>query len=87
MLGVTPWIAVFAASYAYIGLKAAMQTAVAHGRYAAVIPVGGGLAACEFLVIVNISRGEPWVILPVWLGSSLGCLTAMWVLRHWRVKV
>ncbi len=79
----TAWLLVFIASFAFIGLKAAQQRAVAWQVYWVVPLVGAGLAAVEFYVIVVIAQGEPWVILPLWLGGSSGCLCSMWLTRRW----
>lgn len=73
----TAWLAVFAASFALVGIKAAQQLNVMHHRLGAIWPTGLAFAVAEFAVVVRVAKGEPWVILPLWLGGALGCTVSM----------
>lgn len=79
----TSFALVALANFAFIGLKAGMQRAVAWGRYAWVPVFSGALALCEYYVIHAVVEHGAWVILPLWVGGSLGCLSAMWLTRKW----
>ena len=74
----TLWMA-FAASFAFIFLRALQQRNVVHDNYWWVVPTSLAMAATEAVVIVNIAR-QGWhfpLVLSVGVGSGLGCITAM----------
>ena len=82
----TAWLAVFAAAFTWVGLKSFQQLSVMHHRLGAIWPVSLGMACTEFFVVVNIARGDPWVILPLWLGGALGCTVSMVAHKRWRER-
>jgi len=78
-------LAVFAASFLFVGLKALQQLNVVHDNYLAIMPTSLAMATCEVLVIANMAHyGWGWIILPVGAGSGLGALSAMWLHRRLR---
>lgn len=79
------FLAAFAASFLFVGLKALQQLNVAHDNYLAVVPTSLAMATCEVLVVQNMAHyGWGWIILPVGLGSGLGALAAMRLHRRFR---
>lgn len=79
------YLAVFAASFGFIFLRAFQQRNVTFDNYAAVVPTSLLMAATEVLVIANIAKSG-WhlpLVLAVGLGSGFGALCAM--LLHKRI--
>lgn len=75
----------FAASFVFIALKAWQQLNVVHGKVWWVVPTSFAMAVCEVFVVVQAaSQGWGWIVLPIGLGSGLGCLFAMWLHRKVR---
>lgn len=80
-----PYIVAFVASFVFVALKAAQQLNVVHHKVRWVMPVSFAMAVCEVAVVANVARfGWGWIVLPVGLGSGLGCLLAMYVHRRFR---
>lgn len=77
------FLSVLVVNAAFIGLKAAMQRAVAWQRYAWVPVLSAALACCEYVVIHAVVTHGGWVVVPLWLGGTLGCLSSMWLTRRW----
>lgn len=82
----TAWFAVFAASFLLVAVKAAQQLNVVHHRLLAIWPTGFVFACAEFAVVVRVAKGDPWVILPLWLGGALGCTASMIAHKRWRER-
>ena len=84
----TETLLLFAATFCHIGLKACQQLNVVFDRVWWVPPTSLGLACVEVYVISQVAvRGfGVWVVLPVAVGASLGCLSAMAVHRRARTR-
>jgi hypothetical protein len=75
----------FVASFIFVMLKALQQLNVVHHQVWWIMPVSFGMALCEVFVVANVARmGWGWIIIPVGLGSGLGCLFAMHLHRRLR---
>lgn len=72
-------LTLFAATFAFVSLKAAQNLNVVHSRYALVPLFGLLLALTEVYVIASVAaRGPtPDAVLPVAAGGTLGCWAAM----------
>lgn len=80
-----PYLVSFIASFVFVGLKAAQQLNVVHHKVWWVVPVSFAMAVCEVAVVANMAKfGWGWIVLPVGLGSGLGCLAAMAIHRALR---
>lgn len=77
-----------AATFCHIGLKSVQQLNVVYHRMLWVAPTSLGLASVEVYVVSQIAvRGFGLaVVLPVAIGASLGCMTAMAVHRRARAR-
>lgn len=76
-------LAIFATSFAFIFLKAWQQLNVVHHQLWWIIPTSFGLAVCEvYLIVQAATNGVSWIVLPLGLGSGLGCLASM-MLHRW----
>lgn len=72
------YLAVAAAYFLLVALKASMQLAVVQSRYAAVPLISSCLAVTEVYVIASVAReGVGLVVVPIAIGGSFGCLAAM----------
>lgn len=77
------YLAAFLISAVYVGLKAAQQLNVVHGRFLAVWPTSLCLAAAEVhLVVLMVTQGSGLVFLPIGLGAATGCTIAMKLHKH-----
>jgi len=75
----------FLASFVFVGLKALQQLNVVHHKVYWVVPVSFAMAVCEVFVVVQSARsGWGWIVLPIGLGSGLGCLLAMAIHKRFR---
>lgn len=76
-------ITLFAANFAFIGLKAWQQRNVAFLQYAMVFMVSQFLAAVEIYVIWRVAQAGATLetIIPVGLGGGLGAVSAMYLTR------
>lgn len=73
----------FAAAFVFVFLKAFQQLSVVHDRVWWIMPTSMAMAVCEVLVVANTARaGWGWIVLPIGLGSGLGCLAAMYIHRQ-----
>ena len=73
------YLAVFAASFGFVFLKAFQQRNVAFDNYGWIVPVSLAMAATEVLVVANIANSG-WhigLVLTIGCGSGLGALGAM----------
>ena len=80
------FLAAFAASFLFIGLKAWQQLNVVHDQYWLVVPTSIAMAVCEVYVIANIAKFG-WhftLVMVIGFGSGLGCVCSMWL--HKRVR-
>ena len=83
----TVFIAQFLASFLYVGLKSTQQYNVIYYRVFMVIPVSFAMAFCEVYVVHNvIVQGMGWIVIPIGMGSGLGCLSSMWLHRNLRTQ-
>lgn len=71
------------ASYVYVALRASQQLNVARGHYARVPIVSAGMALTEALVVVSIASRGLVVAVPLWIGGTLGCWSAMALYARW----
>lgn len=77
---VSAYIAAFAASFFYVGLRAAQQLNVVHRRYRNVIPTSMLMAIGDMvLVSLIVQKGVSWIFLPIGIGAGLGAMGAMWL--------
>lgn len=77
----------FAASFAFIFLKAFQQLNVVHRQYLLVIPTSMAMSACEVAVISLVVRqGWGWLVLFTGFGAGLGCVAAMFLHGFTRKK-
>jgi hypothetical protein len=68
----------FAASFAFVFLKALQQLNVVHANYFWIVPISFAMAACEVYTVAAVATsGWGWVILPIGAGASLGCILAI----------
>lgn len=75
----------FVASFAFIFLKAWQQLNVVHHQVWWILPTSMLMAVCEvYVVSVAAVQGWGWIVLPVGLGSGLGCLTSMVIHKRMR---
>lgn len=73
---------IFAASFAFVFLKAFQQLNVVRGAYPWVLPTSFAMACCEVYSIAAVAKqGWGFVILPVGLGAGLGAMLAMFLHR------
>jgi len=78
-------LAAFAASVAFIFLKAFQQRNVTFDNYRWVMPTSLGMAVCEVYVVANIAK-LGWhlpLVVVVGLGSGLGAVCAMYAHHRW----
>lgn len=81
----TAYVAAFFAAFVFVALKAAQQLNVVHHKVWWVLPVSFAMAVCEvFVVVQSVRAGWGWVVLPIGLGSGLGCLFSMYIHRRFR---
>jgi len=75
----------FLNSFILIALRAFQQKNVMKDKYA-LIPIGSfGMAICEVFIITHVAiYGLGLIILPIGLGATLGCWTAMYL--HKKIK-
>jgi hypothetical protein len=74
------YLLAFAASFAFIFLKAFQQLNVVHRQYVLVIPTSMMMSACEVAVIYLVAKqGWGWLVLATGLGGGLGCVGAMFL--------
>lgn len=70
----------FAAAFLFVALKAFQQLSVVHHRVWWVVPTSMLMAVCEVFVVAKVAAsGWGWIVLPIGLGSGLGCLVAMFI--------
>jgi hypothetical protein len=75
----------FAASFTFVFLKAWQQLNVVHHQLWWIVPTSMAMAACEVFVIWQAAtRGWGWIVIPIGLGSGLGCLASM--LLHRKIR-
>lgn len=75
----------FSASFVFVGLKAAQQLNVVHDRYLLILPTSFLMAMCEVYVVSQAAMsGWGWIVIPIGLGSGLGCLLAMYLHKKLR---
>ena len=72
------FLSTFGACFLLVACKAFQQINVAWGHYWLIFPTGLVFACAEVHVVhLMAERGFGAVVLPVWLGSSAGCVCAM----------
>ena len=77
----------FLSSFVFIFLKAFQQLNVVHDQKFLVVPTSMLMALTEVYVITSAAHnGWGWIVLPIGLGSGLGCLASMYVNRWVRDK-
>ena len=70
----------FMSSFVFIFLKAFQQLSVVHHRVWLIVPTSMAMALTEVYVVVSAAHnGWGWIVLPIGLGSGLGCLSSMYV--------
>lgn len=70
----------FAASFAFIFLKAFQQLNVVHKQYLMVVPTSMAMSACEIgVVAMVIHQGWGWLVVFTGAGGGLGCIAAMFL--------
>lgn len=78
-------LAAFASSFAFIFLKAWQQLNVMHHQIWWIVPTSMAMATCEvFVVATAAQQGWGWIVLPIGIGSGLGCLASMKLHRRLR---
>lgn len=76
----TAYLVPFAASFAFIFLRAFQQLNVVRGNSWLVVPTSVGMAACEvFTISAIVMNGFGWVVLALGLGGGLGSVVAMYI--------
>lgn len=74
------YLLAFAASFAFIFLKAFQQLNVVHRQYLLVLPTSMAMSACEVAVIaLVVKQGWGWLVLYTGVGAGFGCVAAMWL--------
>lgn len=78
------YVLTFAASFAFIFLKAFQQRNVTFDNYRWVVPTSILMASTEVFVIANIAHKgwQPFLVLMIGLGSGLGAIAAMFAHRR-----
>lgn len=77
------YLALAAASFIFVFLKAFQQRNVAFDHYAAILPTSLGMATVEVFMVAKVAA-EGWsvgVVLAVGLASGMGALGAMFLHR------
>ena len=79
MTAVLAFLAVAAANFVFIGLKAFQQRNVIHDNYGLVILTSNAMAFFEVYVVYTIAKHgvDLWLVLALGLGGGTGCLAAM----------
>lgn len=68
----------FFAAFLFVFLKAFQQLNVQHSEYLWIMPLSMSMAACEVYVTWQAAtRGWGWIVIPIGLGSGLGCMAGM----------
>jgi hypothetical protein len=71
-------ILAFVASFVFVALKSWQQLNVVHHQLWWVMPTSFAMAVCEVYVIAQAAtQGWGWIIVPIGLGSGLGCMASM----------
>lgn len=74
------YIALFGNCFIMVFLKAWQQQNVIHRQYYWVMPTSIALAFVEVYMIFTVAhRGFGPIIIPIALGSALGCMVSMWL--------
>lgn len=63
-------------------MKAAQQLNVSHGHYWRVPIASAGLAFAEVTVMVSVVRNGMATVVPIAIGGTLGCWSAMLAYRE-----
>jgi hypothetical protein len=75
------YLALFAATFVYVLLRALQQRNVAFDSYRWIPPVAFGMAAVDAFLIVTVAQsGWSWqIVIANGAAGALGCLAAMWI--------
>lgn len=78
-VAIITFVAVFAANFAFIFLKAFQQRNVIHNNYGWVVVTSNAMALFEVYVVSSVARHgvEAWLVLALGFGGGTGCLAAM----------
>lgn len=80
------YLAAFAASFVFIGLKSWQQLNVVKRAYRWIVPTSLAMAVCEVYVIATATQyGFGPLVVAVGLGGGLGSLSATWL--HHRLSI
>jgi hypothetical protein len=79
MTAIIAFLAVAAANFVFIGLKAFQQRNVIHDNYALVVLTSNAMAFFEVYVVATIAKHgmDLWLVFALGLGGGTGCLAAM----------
>lgn len=81
------YLAAFAASFLFVGLRSAQQLNVVHKKYKWILPMSYCMAAVEvFLVNAMANNGWGWIVLFIGTGAGLGSMTATWMHSKYVMK-
>ena len=74
-----PFLATFAANFAFIFLKAFQQRNVVHDNYGWVVMTSNAMALFEVYVVAMVAKEgfTLWLVFALGLGGGTGCLAAM----------
>lgn len=76
---------VFTASFVFIFLKSWQQLNVVHYQLWWIMPTSFAMAIAEVLTVFNMAHyGFGWIIIPIGLGSGLGCMVS--TITHKRMR-
>lgn len=78
----------FAASFAFVFLKAFQQRNVAFDNYGWIFPTSIAMAATEVYVVASVAKNgwHVWLVLAIGAGAGLGALGAMLIHKKWVMK-
>lgn len=81
------YLLAFGAAFTFVALKAFQQLSVVHHRVWWIVPTSMAMAVCEVFVVAQAAtQGWGLIVLPIGLGSGLGCLFAMNVHKFLRER-
>lgn len=78
----------FAASLAFVFLKAFQQRNVAFDNYGWIFPTSLAMAATEVYVVASVAKSgwNFWLVLAIGSGAGIGALGAMVIHKKWVMK-
>lgn len=81
------YLAAFAASFLFVGLRSFQQINVIKRKYAWIIPTSYVMAAVEVILIQQMAHNSwGWIVFFIGSGAGLGSVSATWLHERYLSK-